>query len=489
MTLPDTLLDRGPPIYMADNVGRIRYANTAFRELAQLLDQDLRSVAARLDPEHPELILQHQFTRDGATRHFRAHHFLVHDGIGGVYTDVTGEARALEASTDSESRFRDVIRSTSDWVWETDASLNLTYVSERITEALDVLPRMLIGRGLLLLGEFEAGGNDTGSPMRERMLRDFLPFRGQAFLIRNARGDTRRFELSGVPVFEAATGRFAGYRGTGTDVTQRHRAEEGMHAFQRQLQDSLAELKTRNTQLDEALTHAEAADRAKTEFLGKMSHELRTPLNAVIGFSELATQKIFGPLDDHYVTYFRDIRSAAYHLLNIINDILDAVSIEERRVQVDAIPVSLAEVVAEAKAIVSVRADQNGLDLTQVAAGPSWTLRADPGRVRQILVNLLNNAVKFTPRGGSIGVAVEASAPEVIAVTVWDTGIGIPLDQHDRIFESFHQVGSDLLSAPREGTGLGLAVSRQLARLMGGELVVESAPGQGSRFTFTLPKA
>ena len=352
MTLPDTLLDRGPPIYMADGAGRIRYANTAFRELANVLDQDLRTVAARLDAEHPELIVQHKFTRDGATRHFRAHHFLVRDGIGGVYTDVTGDARALEASSDSENRFRDVIRSTSDWVWETDASLNLTYVSERITEALDVLPRMLIGRGLFLIGEFEAGGNGASSPMRERMLRDFLPFRGQAFLIRNARGDTRRFELSGVPVFEAGTGRFIGYRGTGTDVTQRHRAEEGMRAFQRRLQDSLAELKTRNAQLDEALTHAEAADHAKTEFLGKMSHELRTPLNAVIGFSELATQQVFGPLDEHYITYFRDIRSAAYHLLTIINDILDAVSIEERRVQVDAIPVSLTEVVSEAKAIV-----------------------------------------------------------------------------------------------------------------------------------------
>jgi signal transduction histidine kinase len=155
---------------------------------------------------------------------------------------------------------------------------------------------------------------------------------------------------------------------------------------------------------------------------------------------------------------------------------------------VEAKPFALAEVVAEAKALVAVRAEQGGVDLAEVAADPSWTVLADQGRVRQILVNLLNNAVKFTPRGGAVGVAVSAPIADKVAVTVWDTGVGIPADQHERIFESFHQVGSDLLTAPREGTGLGLSVSRQLAQLMGGDLTVESAPDNGSRFTFVLPR-
>jgi PAS domain S-box-containing protein len=488
VSLPETLLDRGPPIYMADAAGRVRYANAAFRALAPHLDEDLAAIARRIDADHPELILRHKVERDGTIQHWRAHHFLVREGVGGTYTDITREAEALDASSESESRFRDVIRSTSDWVWEADASLNLTYLSERITEALEVLPQMLIGKNLLMLGTFESSGTGEGSPMRERLLRDFQPFRGEAFLVTDPRGGTRRFELSGVPVFEPNSGRFAGYRGTGTDVTQRHRAERELRAFQRRLQDSLAELEKRNAQLDGALSDAKAADRAKTEFLGKMSHELRTPLNAVIGFSELASREVYGPLEGHYLGYFRDIRNAAHHLLNIINDILDAVSVEGRKVQVDAKPVVLEEVVSEAKALVTVRAEQNGIDLAEVAADPSWVVVADQGRLRQILVNLLNNAVKFTPSGGKIGVAVNALAGAKVAVTVWDTGIGIPADQHEQIFESFHQVGSDLLTAPREGTGLGLSVSRQLARLMGGDLTVDSTIGKGSRFTFVLPR-
>ncbi len=481
-------------MYFADRGGRICFANSGYYELAKSLNgasaEDLRNVAQRLDVDHPELIVRHSCEQDGIVRHYRARHFLVgEDGFGGIYTDVTREAQALVASSETEARLRDVIRSASDWVWETDANLNLTYVSDRITEALEVLPHNLFGRNILVLGDFEKPSGSNVMPMRDRLLRDLLPFRAQTFLMKDARGDTRRIHLSGVPVFDSTNGRFVGYRGTGTDVTVRHRAEQGLRNYQRQLQDSLSQLQERNAQLDDALSHAQEAAHAKTEFLGKMSHELRTPLNAVIGFSELAVQQIFGPLNDHYVSYFRDIRNAAYHLLNIINDILDAVSIESSKVQVDAQPVGLAELVAEAKSLVSLRAEQDGLDLSQVRADGRWTIFADPGRTRQILVNLLNNAVKFTDRGGSVGVEVEDAPDGAIAVTVWDTGKGIPIDQHERIFESFHQVGSDLLVSPREGTGLGLSVSRQLARLMQGDLTVESAPGHGSRFTVTLPRA
>jgi PAS domain S-box-containing protein len=498
-TLPHAFLDRAPAMYLADRNGRIVYSNAAFDALAPAIAAaegidalELRTVFQRLDTAHPELIVRHTATVAGQMRHVRAHHFLVTQGgsvtgFGGTLIDVTGEAAALETSAALEARYHDVIRSTSDWVWEADANLNLTYVSERITEALEMLPRALVGRNLLLLGTFDEA--PAARPMRERLLRDFLPFRGQTFLMPNAHGETRRIQLAGVPVFEPATGAFAGYRGTGTDVTVRHRAEEGMRDYQRQLQDSLAQLQERNVQLDEALAQAQEAARAKTDFLGKMSHELRTPLNAVIGFSEIAAQQAFGPLNDHYLSYFRDIRNAAYHLLTIINDILDAVSLEARSVHLSIEPLALADVVAEAKSLVSVRAQQDGIDLSAVAADPRWRVMADAGRLRQILVNLLNNAVKFTDRGGRIGIELRDAPNDVVAITVWDTGHGIPADQHERIFESFHQVGSDLMTAPREGTGLGLSVSRQLAHLMGGDIAVASAPGQGSRFTVTLPKA
>ncbi len=497
-TLPVAFLDRAPAMYLADRDARIVYSNAAFDALAPAMAAaegaaalDLRTVFQRLDGAHPELTVRHVAIVDGATRHVRAHHFLVVTdgqvtGFGGTYTDITGETEAIEISAALDARYHDVIRSTSDWVWESDAGLNLTYVSERITEALEVLPRELEGRNLLLLGTFdEPPGTAT---MRDRLMRDFQPFRGQTFLMNDAHGETRRIELSGVPVFDAQTGAFAGYRGTGTDFTVRHRAEEGMRDYQRRLQESLAQLQERNGQLDEALNRAQEAARAKTDFLGKMSHELRTPLNAVIGFSEIAVQQAFGPLSDHYLSYFRDIRNAAYHLLTIINDILDAVSLEARSVHMTIEPVKVAAVVEEAKALVAVRAQQDGIDLGAVAADPRWAVLADTGRLRQILVNLLNNSVKFTDRGGQIGVEV-ADTPDGVAITVWDTGLGIPADQLETIFESFHQVGSDLMTAPREGTGLGLSVSRQLARLMGGDISVESTLNQGSRFTVTLPRA
>ncbi len=499
VTLPAAFLARAPAMYLADRGGRLLYSNTAFEALAPAIAAaegadalDLAGVFQRLDAAHPELVLRHTAVVDGAVRHLRAHHFLVSQngavtGFGGTITDVTGEAEAVNASAALESRLHDVIRSTSDWVWEVDAGLNLTFVSERITDALERLPRELVGRNLLTLGTFDEPAGVP--PMRDRLLRDFQPFRGRIFLMPDATGEMRRIQLSGVPVFDSATGAFAGYRGTGTDVTVHHRAEEGMREYQRRLQESLAQLQERNHQLDAALARAEEAARAKTDFLGKMSHELRTPLNAVIGFSEIAVQQAFGPLGDHYLSYFRDIRNAAYHLLTIINDILDAVSLEARAVHLDIAPVTLADVVGEAKALVAVRAEKDGVDLSAVAADARWSVRADVGRLRQILVNLLNNAVKFTEKGGRVGISVADVPDEKVAITVWDTGLGIPADQHELIFESFHQVGSDLMTAPREGTGLGLSVSRQLARLMGGDIAVESTPGQGSRFTVTLAKA
>jgi two-component system cell cycle sensor histidine kinase PleC len=220
-----------------------------------------------------------------------------------------------------------------------------------------------------------------------------------------------------------------------------------------------------------------------------MSHELRTPLNAIIGFSEISERKMFGELDAHYLSYFQDIKGAAYHLLHIINDILDAVHLESRSLQLYPQAVDLAELVAQARSYVSVRAEDADLDISALTCPAGIVIEADPDRTRQILVNLLNNSVKFTETGGSVGITVLAAPGEYVDITVWDTGVGIPADQQVRIFESFHQAGAGLMSSPRDGTGLGLTISRQLARMMGGDVTVESKPGQGSRFTLRLLKS
>lgn len=503
--LPPALMNRMSAVYYADRDDNFIYRNDAFNDVAQNTFPEFRSrerreqprtrvpnelsqIFDRLNAGEREVNLRQSVDMDGELRHFRSTHFRVFEdgnptGYGGIYTDVTLEAEAVMHSVRTESRFQDVIRSASDWVWETDERLNLIYVSNRIAEALETPPSAVVGRHIFSLGEFEE------TPARPDLAASLMPFRGRIFLMPDKRGQTRRISMTGVAVFDDQSGAFVGYRGTGTDVTRQHEVEAHAYKTQQVLEESLTELRERNRELDRALVDARAAAKAKTDFLGKMSHELRTPLNAIIGFAEMSIQQSFGALNSRYLSYFRDIHGAAYHLLNIINDILDTVNIDSATVAISARPTRLSEVISQAKSIIAVRAEQRNVDITAVNVSDVWTVMADPGRIRQILVNLLNNAIKFTESGGSIGIDVRLSDTNEVEFTVWDTGVGIPPEEHDHIFESFHQVNTDILSAPSEGTGLGLTISKQLAQLMGGDISVESRPGHGARFTVSLPRA
>ncbi len=210
-------------------------------------------------------------------------------------------------------------------------------------------------------------------------------------------------------------------------------------------------------------------------------------MNAIIGFSEASLRQIFGPLNEQYLGYFRDILGAGRHLLGIISDILDAANIEKRTLEVGAEPVRAADLMAEARSLVSLRAEERNIDMSQAVLESGWMLSVDPVRTRQIFVNLLSNAIKFTPEGGAVGIKAKAEAGN-LDVTVWDTGVGIPADQQTHIFDNFYQANDALRRGP-EGIGLGLGVSRYLARRMGGDILVESEPGKGSRFTVRLPLA
>jgi len=508
-TVPRALLQHMPPLYYADREGRFVFRNAAFDTIARSAFPEFQSRERREQPRSPvprelheifdrltageaSVKLRQSLKVDGETLHFRSCHSKVVEegetvGFCGVYTNVTLEAEAVMQAAHTEARFQDIIRSASDWVWETDHHINLSYVSNRISEALETPPSALVGRYLFSLGEFEdTAGNGPPQPDLASAL---MPFRGRVFLMPDKQGRTRRISLTGVPVFDDASGRFIGYRGTGTDVTRQHEAEARVRKTQQVLEASLKELRSRNLELDRALREAQSAARAKTEFLGKMSHELRTPLNAIIGFAEMSVQQTFGALSPRYLSYFRDIHGAAHHLLSIISDILEAANVDSAKISVSPSAFRLSEILAQARSIVAVRAEQGEVDIGAVRLPDDLIVMADPGRTRQILVNLLTNAVKFTNPGGSVGVDARAIDGGMIECTVWDTGIGIPEDQQELIFDSFHQVGSDLLSGPSEGTGLGLTISRQLAQLMGGNITVNSAPGRGARFTVRLPSA
>jgi signal transduction histidine kinase/putative methionine-R-sulfoxide reductase with GAF domain len=230
-----------------------------------------------------------------------------------------------------------------------------------------------------------------------------------------------------------------------------------------------------------------AANQHKSEFLANMSHELRTPLNAIIGFSEVLLERMFGDLNEKQADYLQDIFASGHHLLALINDILDLSKIEAGRMELELSTFGVAAAIGNAVSLVRERALQHGLALNIDVSPELGEWRADERKFKQVLLNLLSNAVKFTPDGGQVAVRAGCREDALLEVAVSDTGIGIAPEDQAAVFEEFRQVGRHYTNK-NEGTGLGLALTRRLVELHGGALGVQSAPGQGSIFTFTIPR-
>jgi signal transduction histidine kinase/HAMP domain-containing protein len=238
-------------------------------------------------------------------------------------------------------------------------------------------------------------------------------------------------------------------------------------------------------EIEDKSRQLQIANQHKSEFLANMSHELRTPLNAIIGFSEVLLERLFGELNVKQDDYLKDIHASGRHLLALINDILDLSKIEAGQLELELTTFDAPTAIADALTLIRQRAHQHRITLAVNADPELHAITADERKVKQILVNLLSNAVKFTPDGGRIDVTARRGEREVI-IAVRDTGIGIDPKDHQMVFEEFRQVGGQY-SNKREGTGLGLALARRFVELHGGRIALESAPGQGSTFTFTLP--
>ncbi|MGQ0846329.1 MAG: ATP-binding protein [Sporichthyaceae bacterium] len=235
-----------------------------------------------------------------------------------------------------------------------------------------------------------------------------------------------------------------------------------------------------NDELGRLYTDLAAASRHKSEFLANMSHELRTPLNAVIGFSDVLSEQLFGPLNSRQADYVADIAASGRHLLLLINDILDLAKVEAGRLELELSDFALEPILEVGLTMVRERARAHRIDLRLHADTHLGEVEADERKVKQIVFNLVSNAVKFTPDGGSVDVFARREG-ELAVLAVRDTGPGIAQDDLERIFVSFEQVGQ------REGTGLGLPLARSLAELHGGTLEVVSEVGVGSTFTLSLP--
>jgi signal transduction histidine kinase len=271
-----------------------------------------------------------------------------------------------------------------------------------------------------------------------------------------------------------------------------NRMTESLAVQSKELKGKVEELERVNIDLKERehelqITNRElaTANRLKSEFLATMSHELRTPLNSIIGFSELLEDGIYGSLNQRQRKYISNIVVSSKHLLQLINDVLDLSKVESGTIAIHREKLALPEAVEMVKTVVEPLAAKKDISVNIVAGEDARSVMADPARFKQILYNLLSNAIKFTPAGGTVTIGVSRRDGSVeIAVT--DTGIGISPRDQDRIFSEFLQVEGSY-SRKYEGTGLGLALTKKLVELHGGRIWVDSFPGEGSTFTFSLP--
>ena len=260
------------------------------------------------------------------------------------------------------------------------------------------------------------------------------------------------------------------------DITARRRAEAKLAERTIQLERTASELEERNRQV-------ERVNRMKTEFLSRVSHELRTPLNAIVGYSELLAEQSAGPLPPPYPRFVANIQEGARHLLAMVNDLLDITRIEAGHIDLHREAFRPADVLEEVFSVIAPLASIKHIAIENEIPG-GMSIRADRTRFKQVLFNLVSNAVKFTPENGRVRIA-DASREDAAGFCVGDTGMGIPAPELESVFDEFHQVGGPA-NVAREGTGLGLAITRRLVELHGGTIGVESTVGEGSRFTFWL---
>jgi len=389
--------------------------------------------------------------------------------------DITGGAlhrrRMMQELQQSEARHRAILQALPDMVFLLDSDLRLLDYHSPDSQQLLVSPEQFVGKTV-----WEVLPEEVASQTQ------------RAFALAQSTGQTQSFEYSlqhplfGLQYFEA---RLAPCGDGNTiavvrDITERKRAEQEIAATNAQLEQALL-------RAQELAVAAEAASQAKSEFLANMSHEIRTPMNGIIGMTELL---LGTPLNEEQRDYLKTLRSSADLLLSILSDILDIANIEAGKMMLEQVPVDLREVGEDIVKLFHARARQKDIALrADIAEGLPNAVLADPMRLRQILANLVNNAIKFTEQG-EVVVEISRIAEEEgkiwVRLAVRDTGIGIPPERLESIFEAFTQADS---STTRRygGTGLGLTICKRLAELMGGHIHVQSEVGVGSTFWVELP--
>jgi PAS domain S-box-containing protein len=604
--LPAALAEM-PAFCMADLAGNILYANSAYHHLVRQLKSGGAGSPQSLLLPLPDIVAELEASREPVVRdieldgpvatHLRSHHVGIHDragtltAISATFHSIADLTKARHDLSIAHERLEDITRLASDWIWEIDANLAITFVSSRVTEVLGFQPVELLGHSFLEFGSFTSENPDTPCPLDPKR---HQPFRDLPFTMRHRDGSQRRFHVSSLPVFDPRHGDFQGFRGTARDVTEQIEARDRAARSQDQLSQAIesisegfalwdaddrlvlcngkfratfpaaeslmvpgttfaeiirmaveggdvtvptdkheewlvnrlklrtesrasfevglrngrwikvsdhktadgsivgirtdiTELKHREEALFAAKETAEIASRSKSEFLANISHELRTPLNAIIGFSEIMREQIFGPLGSpQYLEYTGDVLDSAHHLLDVINDILDIAKAEAGKLELIEDEVDMVNVVRSATRLIQERAQRGRVTITSKLGEGLPQVLADERKLKQILLNLLTNSVKFTPPDGTIEIAWKLSASGDFLLIVTDTGIGIAAEDIATALAPFGQVDSKL-NRKYEGTGLGLPLSNAMIKLHGGDLAIDSVVGKGTTVTVRLP--
>jgi PAS domain S-box-containing protein len=392
----------------------------------------------------------------------------------------TERQQAEEKLRQSQERFAQIAESLNDWIWEVDAGGTFLYSSPGVEKILGYSPDELVGKAHFY-DLFPAAMREGLKAAALEAFAHKQPFRGFENVNVHKNGSLVTLETSGLPMLDS-DGNLLGYRGVDSDITERKKTEASLQQYRDHLEE-LVDLRT--MELSEARDQALAANLAKSTFLSNMSHELRTPLTAVIGFAQVMSQDRMASGQEK--ENLNVILRSGEHLLALINDILDFSKIEAGRVDLDLHDVDLGELFRDVADMMRGRAEAKGLQLVvkQTSAFPSF-VNTDSGKLRQIIINLVGNAIKFTP-AGQVTISLDARpAPDghLLSIDVQDTGIGIGKDKLALIFQPFVQAGNRTMS---EGTGLGLAISRQYVEMLGGDIMVASELHKGSHFHLAIP--